>query len=330
MFSASTTTFMTTVNPFKKFQSAAQEQKELPSGLVERESATTGGTPLPFRHASVKKPTPLQARSRTFTSPSLYATFEKSLHQDSETESRSRAVSSPEGSSFANSFMRTPLSPPQHRHWRPPCSPKTPIDPGCILPGPARTVNPFEITSVRASTLAGAPAWWCRHDKLVIFDGSRTDIETGVKKWITRTSKGLEASRKSCPKENVHIEVNCAHCRTMLGKDKWVYQARVCELSVCKMCKERCAKEQERKEKKRKEEEVKNRRDSFLAQGPPPEVHLPDKDLRKIHSEGHLRGTMNWSIDEILQSKGLSESTAHLDVPAKEVRRWQSQQQLQT
>jgi hypothetical protein len=321
---------MTAVNPFKKFQSAAHEQKELPSGLQERESTTIGGTPLPFRKPSVKKPTPLTSRNRTYTSPSLYATFEKSLPQDSDSESRSRSVSSPENSSFVDTFMKSQGRVQHRRQWHPDFRPKTPMDPGCILPGPARTMNPFEITSVQASTSAGSPAWWCRHDKLVILDGFRTDGKTGDRKWITRTSKGLEAARKTCAVACVQIELSCAHCRTMLGRDKWVYAARVCELSVCKECKMRCQKEQDKKDKKRAEQ-LKSRRDSFLAQGPPVmEVHPPDnKDLRKIHSDGYLRGTTERSIDEILHGKPHLDH-AQLEVPMKEVRRWRSQQQIQT
>jgi hypothetical protein len=328
MFAGTTTTVMTAVNPFKKFQTAAHEQKELPSGLQERESATIGGTPLPLRKHSVKKPTPLTSRNRTYTSPSLYTTFEKSLSP--EVDSRSRSVSSPENSSFAESFMRTSIRPQQHRQWHSDYHPKTPMDPGCILPGPARTINPFEMASVQASTLAGSPAWWCRHDKLVILDGFRTDEESGARRWITRTSKGLEAARRTCAKERVQVELSCAHCRTMLGRDKWVYAARVCELSVCRECKLRCQAEQEKKDKKRGEE-LRSRRDSFLTHSPPAvELHLVDnKDLRKVHSEGYLRGMTDRSIDEILHGQAQPEST-QLDLPAKEVRRWRSQQQIQT
>jgi hypothetical protein len=330
MFKGSTTTFMTAVNPFKKFQSAAQEQKELPSGLVEREGVAIGGSPLPSRSLSTAKK-PLTSRNRTYTSPSLYSQFEKTLPQETESDTRSRAVSSPDNTSFANSFMRTSTRPQQqHRPWGPP---KTPTDPGCILPGPARAINPFEIASVQACTVAGAPAWWCRHDKLVIFDGYRTDKETGIKKWITRTSKGLEASRKRCAKESVQVDLSCEHCRSMLGKKKWVYEVRVCELSVCRTCKARCEKEQAKKDKKR-EDELKSRRDSFLASGPPVLDIIPpeNKDLRRIHSDGYLRGSIagpvGWSIDEILHGKAQPVSTTHLDTPGKELRSWKSQQQL--
>jgi hypothetical protein len=90
----------------------------------------------------------------------------------------------------------------------------------------------------------------------------------------------------------------------------------------------RCQKEQEIKDKKR-EEELRSRRDSFFAQGPPVmEVCPPDnKDLRKIHSEGYLRRTTDQSIDEILHGKA-QPGSYQLEVPAKEVRRWRSQQQI--
>ena len=43
---------------------------------------------------------------------------------------------------------------------------------GCILPGPSVPPETFTSTSMSARTEAERPAWWCRVDKLVVFDGS--------------------------------------------------------------------------------------------------------------------------------------------------------------
>ncbi|KAF2432830.1 hypothetical protein EJ08DRAFT_608720, partial [Tothia fuscella] len=151
-----------------------------------------------------------------------------------------------------------------HAHMQ---QPKTPISDGCILPGPARSANPFETGSVRASTASGCPAWYCRHDQLVIFDGIQTHPKSGVKTFLCRTSKGLEVARKHCPKERVYVNLTCGHCKDMLGKSKWIFEARVRQLSVCVKCRERCLREEEtmmKTTRRQNDVEMKDRRDSFL------------------------------------------------------------------
>lgn len=329
MSSGSVTTFMTAVN---LFQAAAHDQK-LPSGLVEREGAagSMNSTPLPFRQPSRSKRAPLSpSRNRTYTAPSLYAAFEKSLSDDSQTENRSRAISSPETRSFSESFMQnrslTTSTASKQCHASSPL--RNLVEPGCILPGPARSTNPFELGSLRASTASGSPAWFCRHDKLVIFDGIQTQPKSGAKTFLCRTSKGLEVARKDCPKESVHVDLSCQHCKDMLGKGKWVYEAKVRRLSVCGSCRDRCLQEDEKQRVAlaKKEVEMKGRRDSFLAESPPlpgAKLQLPEsgsKDLRKIRSDCQLRG-----CDGPRQPN-------HHDIipssPSKEIRKSRSEMQL--
>ncbi|KAJ4355116.1 hypothetical protein N0V95_003198 [Ascochyta clinopodiicola] len=111
---------------------------------------------------------------------------------------------------------------------------------GCMLPGPGGQTEAFTSTSVRARTEAGGrPAWWCKFDKLVVFDGveRQVDGEMGLK---TRTSKGLSIARRLGDLETVVIPLDCAHCHEMLNRHEWKYDMRVCKRSVCWDCKERC------------------------------------------------------------------------------------------
>lgn len=111
---------------------------------------------------------------------------------------------------------------------------------GCLLPGPSAQAQAFTSTSVRAKTEAGSrPAWWCKVDKLVVFDGieSQGDGELRLK---TRTSKGLTIARRRGDLETVVIPMDCAHCIEMLNRHEWKYDMRVCKRSVCWDCKERC------------------------------------------------------------------------------------------
>lgn len=110
---------------------------------------------------------------------------------------------------------------------------------GCLLPGPGAQAEAFTSTSVRARTEAGArPAWWCKFDKLVVFDG--VEQVDGDLKLQTRTSKGLTIARRRGDLETVVIPLDCAHCHEMLNRHEWKYDMRVCKRSVCWDCQERC------------------------------------------------------------------------------------------
>jgi hypothetical protein len=101
-------------------------------------------------------------------------------------------------------------------------------------------MNAFTSTSVRARTEAGGrQAWWCKFDKLVVFDG--IDVQAnGELKIHTRTSKGLRIARRRGDMETVVMPMDCAHCQEMLNRHEWKYDMRVCKRSVCWDCKERC------------------------------------------------------------------------------------------
>lgn len=111
---------------------------------------------------------------------------------------------------------------------------------GCLLPGPGAQAEAFTSTSVRAKTEAGGrPAWWCKFDKLVVFDGIEIHAD-GDLRMRTRTSKGLTIARRRGDLETVVIPLDCAHCHEMLNRHEWKYDMRVCARSVCWDCKERC------------------------------------------------------------------------------------------
>jgi hypothetical protein len=128
-------------------------------------------------------------------------------------------------------------------------TPPRPIANGCWLPGPGAQIDAFTSTSVRARTERGSrPAWWCKFDKLVVFDG--ISIEG---KFETRTSKGLSIARRRGEVETIVIPMDCAHCQEMLNRSEWKYDMRVCKRSVCWKCGERCRWEVEQ-EKRASEE----------------------------------------------------------------------------
>lgn len=111
---------------------------------------------------------------------------------------------------------------------------------GCVLPGPGAQVEAFTSASVRAKTeRGGLPAWWCKFDKLVIFDGVE-QLGDGEMKLKTRTSKGLSIARRLGDLETVMIPLDCSHCHEMLNRHEWKYDMRVCKRSVCWDCRERC------------------------------------------------------------------------------------------
>jgi hypothetical protein len=122
---------------------------------------------------------------------------------------------------------------------------------GCILPGPGL----FTSSSVRACTSTGRPAWWCKVDKLVVFDGVVDSV------MQTRTSKGLSIARRRGDTEMIIIPMDCAHCQTMLNRTEWSYDIQVCRRSVCGECRARCKWEGEQEGK---EEGSRRRADSML------------------------------------------------------------------
>lgn len=117
---------------------------------------------------------------------------------------------------------------------------------GCILPGPAAQMTAFLGSNVRARTeKGGRPAWWCKFDRLVIFDGvveggtGEADKYEGMK-FVTRSSKGLSVARRRGDTEAVLIPLDCEHCQSMLRRTEWKYDVQVCKRGVCWECRERC------------------------------------------------------------------------------------------
>lgn len=124
----------------------------------------------------------------------------------------------------------------------------------CILPGPAAQLEAFTGRDVRARTEGGRPAWWCKFDKVVVFDGvveGEGEGEEGETKFKTRSSKGLSIARRRGDCETVVIPLGCEHCCEMLNRNEWKYDVRVCARSVCWDCKERCRWESVEAEKKK-------------------------------------------------------------------------------
>ncbi|KAF2823044.1 hypothetical protein CC86DRAFT_299693 [Ophiobolus disseminans] len=127
--------------------------------------------------------------------------------------------------------------------------PPQPSRNGCLLPGPAGQVEAFASASVRARTGSnGRPAWWCKTDKLVVFDGINLRVD-GQVTVHTRTSKGLSIARRRGDTETIIIPMDCAHCQEMLNRHEWKYDIQVCKRSVCWDCKERCKWEHEQTNK---------------------------------------------------------------------------------
>ncbi|RMZ69609.1 hypothetical protein GMOD_00006442 [Pyrenophora seminiperda CCB06] len=124
-------------------------------------------------------------------------------------------------------------------------TPPRPTTNGCWLPNPGAQMNAFTSTSVRGRTKSGdRPAWWCKADKLVVFDGMHMQ-DDGELKLLTRTSKGLSIARRYGDLETIVIPLDCTHCQEMLNRHEWKYDMRVCKRSVCWDCKERCKWEME-------------------------------------------------------------------------------------
>lgn len=156
---------------------------------------------------------------------------------------------------------------PKPRVFTPP--PLTPEN-GCWIPGPGSQANPFTSSSIRACTEATKrPAWWCKFDKLVVFDGM-SDNGSGSLEICTRTSKGLSIARRRGHLESIVMPLGCAHCQEMLKRHEWKYDMRVCKRSVCWECRERCQWEWEEELRGREAEKAdgsRERADSVLQEG---------------------------------------------------------------
>ncbi|KAF2267451.1 hypothetical protein CC78DRAFT_541691 [Lojkania enalia] len=149
-------------------------------------------------------------------------------------------------------------------------TPPRPMLNGCILPPPQAQLTPFSGSSVCARTeKTTRPAWWCKVDRVVIFDGVDESLDgEGNEMFMTRSSKGLSIARRKGDLETVVIPMDCEHCREMLNRDEWKYDVRVCKRGVCWECLERCRWEME-EERRRTEagealEERRVRADSLL------------------------------------------------------------------
>jgi hypothetical protein len=140
----------------------------------------------------------------------------------------------------------------------------------------------FTSSSVRARTEGGRPAWWCKNDKLVVFDGISVE-NNGETRLCTRTSKGLSIARRRGDTETVVMPMNCKHCQEMLKRHEWKYDIQVCKRSVCWDCRERCKWEEEQAVKEREAECNKSaeanreRADSVLQDDEPREEDLMRK-----------------------------------------------------
>lgn len=133
-------------------------------------------------------------------------------------------------------------------------------------------------------------------------------------------------SRKNCKKEVIHIDIPCGHCRDLLGKETWMFEAKVKKSRVCLGCQERCWMEVERQEREADEVGKEDtRRDSFLMQeekgvrkiqsdrnlaevGADAKIEDPSfveetVDLRKVRSDWQLQRATTASIDAILFKK---------------------------
>jgi hypothetical protein len=91
-----------------------------------------------------------------------------------------------------------------------------------------------------AKTTSGRPAFFCRFDNLVVFDGVVRVGDGGEWRVLARSSKGLARANARGEEVRAEVGVECAHCRDMLGMRVWKYAARVCRRSVCGECRRRC------------------------------------------------------------------------------------------
>ncbi|QDS75561.1 hypothetical protein FKW77_005794 [Venturia effusa] len=301
--------------------------------LFKRQQTVPPKPPLPpFIPPQTIVPTS-PTRVRSFTASStLYSKIRQSIQVEAiGPEERARAVSSPGIMTFSQSFGQ----PKPQYVVKPPSTAKSfesgqeaPIDPQCMLPGPRFTNQPFNISAINGKTEMGRAAWWCRHDRLVVFDGLAPEDKSvssrEEKMLLVRASRGLEMSRKNCKKEVIHVEIPCGHCRNILGKEVWKFEARVKRSKVCAGCQERCWREVEKMEKDAEMARADNRRDSFFMQEEngvrriQSDRNLKEKvgveivktegptivevtpDLRKVRSDWQLQRTTTGSFEELI------------------------------
>jgi hypothetical protein len=276
---------------------------------VRHSSATT--TPSPPQHEKaparrLHRPTELNLGSVTSNPSKPQSELEKQfqLMRNSKTQAKA-ALRSPtqllkqrlgasSGSEKRESRVHT-FVPPQ------------PLRNGCLMPGPAGQIASFASTSVRARTQDGRPAWWCKNDKLVVFDG--IDLhDDGTEKVHTRTSKGLSIARRRGDTQTIIVPMTCAHCQEMLHRTEWKQEVRVCRRSVCWDCKERCKWELEQENKERAEDtgpietsEIRERADSVLQDDGIEEEDMLHKvgieqsrPKSPMEAVGSIEGRMRW------------------------------------
>ncbi|KAE9965420.1 hypothetical protein BLS_007662 [Venturia inaequalis] len=262
-------------------QDEEQERAPAPSRfaaaqqLFKRQQTVPPKPPAPpfIPPQSITPTSPTRIRSFTASS-SLYSKIGQSIQAETtDFEEGTRAVSSPERMAFRHSFGQPK---PQHTIQPPPAAEtsaeerESPIDPQCILPGHNYTMQRFDFTTISGRTGTNKAAWWCRHDKLVVFDGltspeDESDVDRQSKRLLVRTSKGLEIARRNCKKEAIHVDISCGHCRGVLGRETWYFEARVKKSRVCGECQERCWREVESLQAEELEnEKADGRRDSYF------------------------------------------------------------------
>jgi hypothetical protein len=249
-----------------------------PSSFSLRQSSSPPTDPTPRR---LHRPTELNLGSITLPSSKPQSELEKqfSLMRNSKTQSKA-ALRSPTQLLQQRLSMSTKKCTQEvkERVFIPPVPPRN----GCLLPGPAGQMEAFTSSSVCARTEGGRPAWWCKNDKLVVFDGISVG-DGGETKIHTRTSKGLSIARRRGDTETVVMPMNCKHCQEMLNRHEWKYDIQVCKRSVCWDCRERCKWEEEQAVKEREDEYKEDteanreRADSVLQDDEPREEDLMRK-----------------------------------------------------
>lgn len=271
-----------TVQDEEQERASTQSRFAMAQQLFKRQQTVPLKTPsppfIPQQITASTSPT----RVRSFTaSSSLYSKIGHPIQAETTGPAeRARAISSPGVMAFGQSFAQSKTQPSiqQPAADIPVPKGKTAKDSQCILSDFKYMAQPFDITAINGRTETGKPTWWCSHDKLVIFDGVTPDDDTDIgQHWtrlLVRTTKGLEISRKNCEKEVIHVDIPCEHCKDLLGKEKWCYEARAKRTRVCKECQERCWREMEREmeveteaEEKEEMEKEDDRRDPYLDGG---------------------------------------------------------------
>jgi hypothetical protein len=232
-------------------------QESRPSSLALRDNPTSKPA-SPAQSTRLHRPTELNLTTITSSAAKPQSELEKrfSLMRDSTTQVKA-ALRSP--TQLLKQRLSTSTKKNIHDEKNKDRShafvPPQPSLTGCILPGPGAQVAAFTSASVRARTSHGRPAWWCKVDALVVFDGiSNSTVQT-------RTSKGLSIARRRGDTEVVVIPLDCAHCQTMLNRTEWKYDVQVCRRGVCGECRERCRWEREQEVEEQRKEEAKEQKE---------------------------------------------------------------------